>query len=94
MDFEWDRSKAKYNRRKHRITFEEAHTVFSDPLARIFNDPDHSLEEKRELIIGHSTRGRLLVVSFTDRGETVRIVSARAATKRERKEYEEEVEHP
>lgn len=94
MDFEWDRRKAKYNRRKHRISFEEAHTIFSDPLARIFDDPDHSIREDRELIIGHSNRGRLLVVSFTERDDRVRIISARAATKRERKEYEEEVEQP
>ena len=94
MDFEWDRRKARYNRRKHRVTFEEAHTVFSDPLARIFDDPDHSMVEKRELIIGHSNRGRRLVVSFTERNGKVRIISARAATKRERTQYEEEVGRP
>ena len=93
MDFEWDRRKAKYNRRKHRVTFEEAHTVFSDPLARIFDDPDHSAAEERELIIGHSDRGRLLVVSLTEHAGRIRIISARTATKRERTEYEEEVEH-
>ncbi len=92
MDFEWDRRKAKYNRRKHRLTFEEAHTVFSDPLARIFDDSDHSSEEKRELIIGHSNRGRLLVVSFIERGDRIRLISARTATKRERNEYEEEIQ--
>jgi len=64
-------------------------TVFADPLARIFDDPDHSIDESRELIVGHSTRQRLLIVSFTQRGRAVRIVSARRATRRERHGYEQ-----
>jgi uncharacterized DUF497 family protein len=77
------------NESKHGVTFEEAMTVFADPLAVIFDDEEHSDEEPREIIVGHSAKGRLLLVSFTERGETVRIISARRATKRERKDYEE-----
>ena len=90
--FEWDRKKAASNFSKHSVSFEEALTVFSDPLARIFDDEDHSIEERREVIIGHSHPGRLLVVCFTARGESVRMFSARTATRRERKDYEEKVE--
>jgi uncharacterized DUF497 family protein len=71
------------------VSFEEAATVFANPLAAIFPDPDHSEQEHREIIVGHSDRHRLLVVSFTERGETIRIISARKATKRERKDYED-----
>ena len=77
--FEWDAQKAKENLKSHGVGFDEALTVFADPLARIFDDPDHSNEERRELIIGHSTAQRLLVVSFTDRGRRTRIISARQA---------------
>ena len=73
------------------MSFQETLTVFADPLARIFDDEDHSVEEQREIIIGHSAKERLLVVSFTAKGESVRIFSARKATRRERKEYEENV---
>jgi uncharacterized protein len=71
------------------MSFSEAETVFADTLAVIFADPDHSDDEDREIIIGHSARNRLLVVSFVERGENVRIISARAATPRERRNYEE-----
>ena len=88
--FEWDANKAATNLRKHAVSFDEASTVFDDPLACIFDDEDHSAEEAREIIIGHSIRGRLLVVSFVERvHEVVRIISARSATRRERKDYEE-----
>jgi uncharacterized DUF497 family protein len=76
---------------KHGVSFEEALTVFSDPLARIFDDEDHSIEERREIIIGHSAQRRSLVVCFTAQGESVRIFSARTATRRERKDYDENV---
>ncbi|HET7840340.1 MAG TPA: BrnT family toxin [Terriglobia bacterium] len=92
LRFEWDRQKAVSNLSKHRVSFDEALTVFKDPLARIFDDEDHSVEEKREIIIGHSLKGRLMIVCFTSQGESVRIFSARAATKGERKEYEENVQ--
>ncbi len=91
LKFEWDRKKATSNFAKHGVSFEEALTVFSDPLARIFDDEDHSIEEQREIIIGHSAKGRSLVVCFTAQGESVRIFSARTATRRERKDYEENV---
>lgn len=87
--FEWDAAKATSNVRKHRVDFEEAATVFGDPLARIFDDPDHSEAEHRELLIGRSDRNRVLVVSFTERAPWIRIISARRATKRERHGYEE-----
>jgi len=89
--FEWDAFKAIANRRKHGVAFEEALTVFADPLARIFPDDDHSQTEQRELIIGQSSRDRLLVVSFTERRATVRLISARPATKHERKDYKANV---
>ena len=90
LNFEWDKSKAIANARKHGIGFEEAVTVFSDPLARIFYDQKHSFSEEREIIIGHSINHRLVLVCFTERGkDVVRIFSARLATKKERKNYEE-----
>ena len=92
LKFEWDRKKATANFSKHGVSFEEALTVFGNPLARIFDDEDHSIEERREIIVGHSAKGRLLIVCFTAPGESVRIFSARPATKRERKAYEENVE--
>ena len=88
MDFEWQASKAEANIKKHGVGFEEAFTVFADPLARIFDDPDHSADEAREIIVGHSSRQRLLIVGFTERGGRARIISARTATKRERHDYE------
>jgi hypothetical protein len=92
LTFEWDRRKAASNLSKHGVSFEEALTVFADPLARIFDDEDHSVEERREIVIGQSLRGRLLVVCFTAQGESVRIFSARTATRREQKDYEENVQ--
>ena len=89
-EFEWDAQKAAENLKNHGVAFDEALTVFADPLANIFDDPDHSDEERRELIIGHSAPQRLLVVSFTDRGRRTRIISARQATARERRDYEED----
>jgi uncharacterized DUF497 family protein len=89
LQFEWDRKKAASNLSEHGVAFEEALTVFAGPLARIFDDDDHSIEEQREIIIGHSVKERLLVVCFTSRGESVRIFSARRATRKERRDYEE-----
>ena len=87
--FEWDPNKAETNFEKHGVTFEEATTVFYDDHARIDDDPDHSLGEHRELICGRSAEGRLLLVSFTERGEAIRIIHVRVAASRERKKYEE-----
>jgi uncharacterized DUF497 family protein len=91
LQFEWDSKKAASNLSEHGVAFEEALTVFADPLARIFDDDDHSIEEQREIIIGHSVKERLLVVCFTSRGESVRIFSARRATRKERSDYEENI---
>lgn len=89
MEFEWNPGKAKLNLEKHGISFQEATTVFNDPLSVTFPDPDHSIGENRYVIIGVSRFGQLLVVSHTDRGEKVRIISARKATRQERRFYEE-----
>lgn len=87
--FSWDSRKAARNRRVHDgITFEEAATVFRDPTAFIFDDDEHSDEEYRELIIGHSTQNRLLIISFTERDDVIRIISARKADAGEQKAYE------
>ena len=90
MEFEWDKAKAAANFKKHKVTFDEASTVFSDPLARIFDDPEHSEQERREIIVGHSILSRLLLVCFTQReANVIRIFSARGATRKERQDYEE-----
>jgi uncharacterized protein len=89
MEFEWDESKATANRKKHGISFEEASTVFDNVLAVIFDDEAHSVGEKREIIIGHSQNNHLLLISFTERPNTIRIISARLATRREREDYEQ-----
>lgn len=89
LEFEWDAAKAEANLRKHGVAFVEAITVFFDPLARIFDDPDHSVDERREIIVGYSTKPRLLLVGFTERAGKVRIIYARAATRAERKNHEE-----
>jgi uncharacterized DUF497 family protein len=89
MEFEWDDDKAAANLKKHKLSFGEAATVFGDPLSVTFPDPDHSLEEDRSITIGTSDRDQVLVVSHTDRGRRIRIISARKATRRERKAYEE-----
>jgi uncharacterized DUF497 family protein len=89
MIFEWNSEKAQSNLAKHEVSFQEASTVFADPLSETFNDPDHSDREQRFIIIGHSENNRLLFVSHTDNGEIVRIISAREATRTERKQYEQ-----
>lgn len=90
VQFEWDGRKAEANVRKHGISFDEASTVFDDPLALVLADEEHSDDEVREIIVGHSVLQRLLLVSFTERDEDViRIISCRKADKRERKHYEE-----
>ena len=88
MHFEWDRSKADANRRKHRVTFDEAVGVFYDPFSATFPDPDSSRTGERLLTIGRSYRQRLLVVVHTEQGETIRVISARLATAHERKRHE------
>ena len=90
MRFEWSREKASSNVRKHRVSFDEAVTVFYDPLAATFEDPDHSHGEHRSITVGYSARNRLLVVCHTDRGSGVRLISARRATRRERNQHEAE----
>ncbi len=88
--FAWDKNKASRNRQKHDgVTFEEAATVFYDPLAYIFDDNEHTGEEYRELIIGHSRRNRLLIVSFTERNDVIRIISARKVDTAEQRIYEQ-----
>jgi uncharacterized DUF497 family protein len=89
MEIEWDPDKAVRNLAKHGVSFQEAATVFGDPLAVTYFDPDHSTEEDRYLTFGSSVEGKLLVVSHTDREDRTRIISARRATRNERKAYEE-----
>ena len=93
VTFEWDLTKAVANLRKHGVPFEEAVSVFRDVLARILDDPDHSLSESREIIVGRSDKERLLLVAFVERNDRIRIISARRATPSERKDYEEGHEH-
>ncbi|MDM9582860.1 BrnT family toxin [Nostoc sp. GT001] len=88
MEFEWDKSKAAANLKKHGVSFEEAKTVFSNSLAVIFDDKAHSIDERREIIIGHSQQNLLLLISFTERSNAIRIISARLATRKEREDYE------
>ncbi|MFG6095606.1 BrnT family toxin [Leptothoe sp. ISB3NOV94-8A] len=89
MEFEWDPDKAAANFEKHGVSFQEAATVFNDPLSITFPDPDHSVGENRYIIIGASIIGLLLVVAHTDRDQRLRIISARKATRKERTFYEE-----
>ncbi|MFH1146118.1 MAG: BrnT family toxin [Pseudomonadota bacterium] len=89
MKIEWDPIKAKSNLRKHKVSFEEASTALSDPMAATGADPDHSITEDRYVTFGVSKRGRLLVVAHTEEGEIIRIISARMASKGERELYEE-----
>ena len=90
--FEWNDDKARSNQIKHGISFDEASTVFDDSLARIFDDGVHSINERREIIIGHSINERMLLVSFAERTkEMIRIISARSPTRKERKDYEKAV---
>lgn len=90
MTYEWNPRKAEANRRKHGVSFEEAASVFQDADALTFQDPDHLDEEPREITIGISTQGRVLFLSHCDRGERIRIISARKATPKERKQYAED----
>lgn len=90
IEFEWDPKKSGANERKHDVTFQEASTVFGDRLAITFADPDHSKDEQRYITFGMSKNDRRLVVSHTDRGENIRIISARLMDRKERKIYEED----
>ncbi|HVY94621.1 MAG TPA: BrnT family toxin [Bryobacteraceae bacterium] len=89
IGFEWDEEKARRNLRKHGVAFDEAVTVFDDEMAATIDDPDHSTEERRFVTIGWSDRSRLLVVCHCDRPDRIRLISARAANRRERR-YQEE----
>lgn len=88
MEFEWDYKKAVANAKKHLVTFDEAITCFYDPHQVAFCDPEHSEAEDREIMVALSKRNRVLLVCYTIRGEKIRIISARMATKREIKDYE------
>ena len=88
MQFEWDKEKAVSNLEKHGVTFEEAVTVFFDPLAATFDDPGHSSGEQRLLTIGYSSRDRLILVCHTERGDSVRLIGARVATRGEKRRHE------
>ena len=89
LDFEWDEAKAIANLKKNRISFETAKTVFADPFSITVNDPKHSIDERRFVDIGTAANGKVLIVSYTQRGEKIRIISCRKSTKSERKIYEE-----
>ena len=89
--FKWSKHKAEANLRKHEVSFEEARTAFDDSLFVVFSDPDHSGEENRFILMGESSERRLLVISYTEQPEGLRLISARKATRRERKAYEEEI---
>ncbi len=88
-NFEWDENKAKANRQKHKVSFDEAVTVFVDPFSVTIPDPDHSESERRYINIGISEKGRLIVVVYTERGASIRVISCRKATSAERRFYEE-----
>ena len=88
MEFEWDPEKALVNAKKHGVEFGEAMAVFGDPLELVIADPDHSGGERRFLSIGQSSAGRLIVVAYTERGGRTRLINAREATSKERKQYE------
>ncbi len=92
MLFDWDEEKARSNFAKHDVSFDEATSVFDDPLFLTFADPEHSLQEQRFIIMGESAKGRLLVIAYTDReNNTTRLISARLATRKERKNYESDL---
>lgn len=93
MRFEWDREKAASNLKRHGVSFDEAVTVFFDPLAATFDDPDHSLGERRLLTIGYSSQDRLVLVCHTERRGSVRLISARRATKGEKRRHEGKEPH-
>jgi len=88
VQFEWDRKKAVSNYRKHKVSFDEAVTVFYDPLSATFNDPEHSVGEERYITIGYSSSRRLLVLSYTERDPAIRIISARMANAKEKRRHE------
>ena len=90
LKFEWDPEKAAKNLAKHGVSFGEAETVFGDPWGRITTDPRHSAEEERYALLGQSREGRLLTVMFAERADAIRLISARRATPRERRDYEKE----
>jgi uncharacterized DUF497 family protein len=90
MKFEWDESKAISNLKKHGVSFNEAKTVFSNGLSAIFDDEAHSGNERREIIVGHSQNNRLLLISFTQRCNAIRIINARLTTPKEREDYEQD----
>ncbi|MEA5618269.1 BrnT family toxin [Cronbergia sp. UHCC 0137] len=89
MEFEWDKQKGKSNLFKHNVSFEEVQTVFDDPLYVDFYDPDHSEDEHRYIIIGESSKSRILLVSYTERRDKIRIISAKQVTKQELQAYQE-----
>jgi len=89
LDFQWDENKARTNLAKHGVSFDEATTVFADPLSLTIPDPAHSQMEDRLIVLGHSHQRKLLVVVHTERGDSIRIISARRASRRERTTYEE-----
>ena len=89
ITFEWDPNKAAQSLRKHRVIFEEAATVFRDDLSITVPDPDHSMEEERFITVGLSSQNRLLIISHVERGDCIRIISARELTPREKRQYEE-----
>jgi hypothetical protein len=91
LTFEWDSRKARSNLSKHGISFEEASTIFGDSLSLTIPDPDHSITERRYVTVGRAFNSKLLVVVHTDRGNNIRIISARPASRRERRFYEQEV---
>lgn len=90
LTFEWDEEKATANLKKHQVSFEDAKTVFNDPLSITIPDPDHSIDEERYVDIGMSSTGRLLVVVYTERGQNIRLISSRQATKPEQRGYEQD----
>jgi len=92
LAFEWDSRKARSNLAKHGVGFEEGSTIFGDPLSLTIPDPDHSLHEERYITMGTAFTGKLLVVVHTERGDNIRIISARPASRRERKVYEKVIE--
>jgi len=92
LTFEWDLRKARSNFAKHGVGFEEATTIFGDPLALTIPDPDHSLMERRYITMGKAFTGKLLVVVHTERSDNIRLISARRASRRERSYYEENIE--
>ena len=89
MRFEWDPQKADGNLRKHGVSFQEGASVLADPFSVTYHDPDHSVSEHRFITLGESRVGRLLMVAHTDRGDSIRIISARRLTRQERRQYEE-----